>query len=82
MINPSKNVVHVLNVINNCNTMFTDQSEKGISASITNGEKTTTLLVKIVIKVVAKTKFGPFASGFEKGNPIVVGATGVTLKAT
>jgi hypothetical protein len=61
--------------------MFTNQSEEGISSSKTTGEKTTTLVVGIVIKIIAKIKVGPFADGFE-GNPIVIEAIGVTLGAT
>jgi hypothetical protein len=62
--------------------MFTNQSEEGISASGTTSEEITTLVVGIVIKVVAKIKVGAFSNGFEEGNPIVVGATRVTLGAT
>jgi len=34
------------------------------------------------MEIVTKIRIGPFANGFEEGNPIVAGATGVTLGAT
>jgi len=62
--------------------MFIDQNEEGISAGgIIGEEEATTVVVGIIIKVVAKTKVGPFVDGLEEGNLIVVGATGVTLGA-
>jgi hypothetical protein len=40
------------------------------------------LVVGIIVEIVTKIRIGPFANGFEEGNPIVTGVTTVTLGAT
>ncbi len=84
MIDSSKNVVHFFNALHkrNATQSLLIKVKKRLNVDGIASEKATTLATWIVMEIVAKTIVDPFANGFEKRNPIVVGAIGVTLGAS